>query len=79
MDFVTAERVLSTVVNFAQSQQMGLIIVNHQLELATKFSDQLLYLQDGQLAINQVAKLIDWQQLKQQIRDSEDRSITEWD
>jgi D-methionine transport system ATP-binding protein len=79
LDFATAERVLSTIVDLTRSQQMGLIVVNHQLELAAKFSDRLLYLQAGKIAINQVGKSIDWQQLQQQISESEDRSISEWD
>lgn len=79
LDFTTAERVLSKIVDIARSQQMGLIVVNHQLELAANFSDRLLYLQDGKLAIDQISKLVDWHNLQQQIRESEDRSISEWD
>jgi D-methionine transport system ATP-binding protein len=79
LDVTTADRVLRTIVDIARSQQMGLIIVNHQLELAAKFSDRLLYLQDGQLTIDQMTKSVDWQNIQQQIRESEHRSITEWD
>jgi D-methionine transport system ATP-binding protein len=79
LDFTTAERVLGTIIDMTRSQQMGLIVVNHQLELAAKFSDRLLCLQAGKIAINQVGKSIDWQQLQQQMSESEDRSISEWD
>ncbi len=79
LDFTTADRILRMIVDIARSQQMGLIVVNHQLELAAKFCDRLLYLQDGKLAINQVSKSIDWQNLQHQMRESEDRSISEWD
>jgi D-methionine transport system ATP-binding protein len=79
LDFTTAEQVLGKVVDIARSQQMGLIVVNHQLELAAKFSDRLLYLQSGKITINQASKSIDWQNLQQQMRESEDRSISEWD
>jgi D-methionine transport system ATP-binding protein len=79
LDVTTADRILRTIVDIARSQQMGLIIVNHQLELAAKFSDRLLYLQDGQLNIDQATKSVDWQNIQQQIRESEHRSITEWD
>jgi D-methionine transport system ATP-binding protein len=79
LDVTTADRILRTIVDIARSQQMGLIIVNHQLELAAKFSDRLLYLQDGQLNIDQMTKSVDWQNIQQQIRESEHRSITEWD
>jgi D-methionine transport system ATP-binding protein len=79
LDFTTADQLLSTIFDITRSQQMGLIIVNHQLELAAKFSDRLLYLQDGKLAINQASKSINWHNIQQQIRASEDRSIAEWD
>jgi len=79
LDFTTAERVLNTLNNIARSQQMGTIVVNHQLELASRFSDRLLYLQDGKLLINEVSESVDWQNIQQQIRRSEDRSIAEWE
>ena len=79
LDFTTAERVLSTINNITRSQKIGTIVINHQLELAAKFSDRLLYLQDGKLAIDKVSTSINWQDLQQQIRSSEDRSISEWD
>lgn len=79
LDFTTAERVLNTLNNISQSQQMGTIVVNHQLELASRFSDRLLYLQDGRLLIDKVSESVDWQNIQQQIRTSEDRSIAEWE
>ena len=79
LDFTTAEHILSTINNLTRSHQIGTIVVNHQLELAAKFSDRLLYLQDGKLAIDKATSAIDWQDLQQQIRTSEDRSMSEWD
>jgi D-methionine transport system ATP-binding protein len=79
LDFTTAEQVLTMLTNICRSQQMGMIIVNHQLELSVRFSDRLLYLQDGKLLLDKVSKSVNWQDLQQQIRESEDRSISEWD
>jgi D-methionine transport system ATP-binding protein len=79
LDFTTAERVLTTLINIAQTQKIGMIIVNHQLELAVKFSDRLLYLQEGTLLLDRVSSSVNWQDLQQQLRESEDRSISEWD
>jgi D-methionine transport system ATP-binding protein len=79
LDFTTAEQVLTTLTNIVQTQQIGMIIVNHQLELAAKFSNRLLYLQDGRLLLNQLSRSVNWQDLQQQLRESEDRSISEWD
>ena len=79
LDFTTAERVLTTLNQITRSQQIGTIIVNHQLELAAKFSDRLLYLQDEKLLIDTASTSVNWQDLQQQIRSAEDRSISEWD
>ena len=79
LDFTIAERVLTTLMNIARSQQMGTIVVNHQLELAAKFSNRLLYLQDGRLLLDKVSTSVNWQDIQHQIRESEDRSISEWE
>ena len=79
LDFTTAERVLTTLNQITRSQQIGTIIVNHQLELAAKFSDRLLYLQDEKLLTDTASTSVNWQYLQQQIRSAEDRSVSEWD
>jgi D-methionine transport system ATP-binding protein len=79
LDLDTATRILTTITNLTRSQQIGTIIVNHQLELAAQFSDRLLYLHDGKLAIDRVTSAIDWQELQQQIRAAESQSIAEWE
>jgi D-methionine transport system ATP-binding protein len=79
LDTITAERILATINTICRSQKIGIIVVNHQLELAARFSDRLLYLHDGKLLIDELSTSVDWQNLQQQIRESEDRSISEWD
>jgi D-methionine transport system ATP-binding protein len=79
LDFTTAERILTTITNLARSQPMGVIIVNHQLELAAQLSDRLLYLQDGKLLFDRVSTSVDWQDLQQQIRTAASQSIAEWE
>lgn len=78
-DFITAERVLTTLTNICRSQQLGTIVVNHQLELAARFSDRLLYLQDGKLLLDKVSNSVDWQNIQQQIGAAESQSIAEWE
>jgi D-methionine transport system ATP-binding protein len=79
LDFTTAERVLATITNITRSQQIGTIFVNHQLELAARFSSRLLYLQAGKLLLDEVCASVNWQDLQQQIYESEARSISEWE
>ena len=79
LDITTATRILTTINNFCLLQQIGAIIVNHQLELATRFSDRLLYLQDGKLLFDRVSTSVDWQNIQQQIQVAESQSIAEWE
>jgi D-methionine transport system ATP-binding protein len=79
LDFHTAEKLLKYITELARSQQMGLIMVNHQLELAAQFSDRLLYLQDGKLLLDRASNLVDWSNLHQQISEAEHESIAEWE
>jgi D-methionine transport system ATP-binding protein len=79
LDFITAERVLTTLDRIIKSQQMGIIIVNHQLELAAKLSERLLYLKDGKLLFDRASASINWQDIQQQIRETERQSIAEWE
>lgn len=79
LDASTAARILTTIHTICRSQKVGTIVVNHQLELAAQFSDRLLYLHDGKLSIDKLSTSVDWQNLQQQLRESEARSISEWD
>ncbi len=79
LDTITAERVLTTINTICRSHQIGTIVVNHQLELAARYSDRLLYIHDGKLLIDELSTSVDWQHLQQQTREAEARSISEWD
>jgi D-methionine transport system ATP-binding protein len=79
LDFTTAERVLTLLNTIASDRQIGMIIINHQLELAARFSDRLLYLQDGKLLLDRSSSDLNWQELQQQIHTLERQSIAEWE
>jgi D-methionine transport system ATP-binding protein len=79
LDFVTAERILTAIATITQSQQIGTIVVNHQLELAVQFSDRLLYLRDGKLEFDRLSTSIDLAALAHQIRAAESQSTAEWE
>jgi D-methionine transport system ATP-binding protein len=79
LDFTTAERVLTLLNTIANDRQIGMIIVNHQLELTARFSDRLLYLQAGKLLLDRSSTDVNWQDLQQQIHTSERESIAEWE
>jgi D-methionine transport system ATP-binding protein len=79
LDFTTAERVLTCLNTIAKDGQIGTIVVNHQLELAARFSDRFLYLQAGKLLLDRSSREINWQDLQQQIQAAERQSIAEWE
>jgi D-methionine transport system ATP-binding protein len=79
LDTSTAARVLATIDSICRSRKIGVIVVNHQLELAAQFSDRLLYLHDGKLLIDKISTSVDWQNLQQEIYASEQQAISEWD
>jgi D-methionine transport system ATP-binding protein len=79
LDTITAARVLATIDSICRSRKIGMIVVNHQLELAAQFSDRLLYLHDGKLLIDKISTSVDWQNLQQEIYASEQQAISEWD
>ena len=56
LDLTTAARILKTIDEITRSQQIGTIVINHQLELAAKFSDRLLYLQAGKLLLDKIGR-----------------------
>jgi D-methionine transport system ATP-binding protein len=79
LDFTTAERVLTLLKTITNDRQIGTIVVNHQLELAARFSNRLLYLQDGKLTLDRSSTDLNWQELQQQINTLERQSIAEWE
>jgi D-methionine transport system ATP-binding protein len=78
LDFTTADRLLAAICQFNRSMNIGTIFICHQLELAVKFSDRVLYLQDGKLAFDRPSTSVDWCGLQQQLRELEARTDDEW-
>jgi D-methionine transport system ATP-binding protein len=79
LDFITAERILTTIADLTRSLQIGTICVNHQLEFAVGFSERLLYLQDAKLAFDRPSTSVDRLELQERIRAAESQSNAEWD
>jgi D-methionine transport system ATP-binding protein len=79
LDFTTAARILETITNITKTQQMGLVIVSHQLELAIRFSDRSIYLQDGKILFDRDSRSVNWQDIQQKIHESECQTNDEWE
>lgn len=60
-------------------QQITILMVNHQLELAQQFGNRVLHLQQGRLVQNSPMHQIDWSKLKQSLIDAEAQIAEDWE
>ena len=67
LDLGTANHLLTVLNELNQSQNLTVIIVNHQLELIKDFCDRLLLIEGGTLAEDVSATESNWQRLTQKI------------
>jgi len=59
------------VIELLKIQEMTILMVNHQLDIAEQFSDRVLFLKQGKLTQNLPNRNLDWKKLKQDIIESE--------
>lgn len=74
LDLGTATKVME----FLNKQDLTLLMVNHQLEIAEQCSDRVLYFQEGKLQKDIKPIDLDWQQLKTEIIKTEQKLEEEW-
>lgn len=58
---------------------MTTLMVNHQLEVAETFANQLIYLEQGRLIDSKSAEHVDWAQLKTTLVEAEQQAAAEWE
>jgi len=66
------------VIEFLKTQEMTILMVNHQLDIAEFFSDRVLFLKQGKLTKDIPNLHLDWQKLKQEIIATEKKMEQEW-
>jgi len=66
------------VIEFLKTQEMTILMVNHQLDIAEFFSDRVLFLKQGKLTKDIPNLHLDWQKLKQEIIATEKEMEQEW-
>ncbi|WP_416667609.1 ABC transporter ATP-binding protein [Egbenema bharatensis] len=79
LDAGRGEHLLTVLTNVAQNQEMTILMVNHQLEMAEQFASRVLYLQDGKLILDRPIHQINWVDLKQNLVDAETIAANEWE
>ena len=79
LDIGTATHVLKVLEDLNQSQDLTIIMVNHQLELIKDFCDRLLFFERGKLVEDLIASDTHWQLLQQRLMRSRFTQEQEWD
>ncbi|MDR9403028.1 MAG: ATP-binding cassette domain-containing protein [Halothece sp. Uz-M2-17] len=74
LDLGTATKVIE----FLNRQDLTILMVNHQLDIAEQCSDRVLFFNEGQLTKDIPSSNINWQQLKQEIIETEKEIEREW-
>ncbi len=78
LDAGIASQVIRVFTDLAQKEQITILMVNHQLDMAELFCNRLLYLQDTQLLQDTTAEQINWQQLRERLVQAEAKASQEW-
>lgn len=79
LDAGRAAHVISVLADCAKSNQMTILMVNHQLDLAQQFCTRVLYLQQGRLTRDLTAVEVDWSHLKETLIKAEAETAQDWD
>ena len=78
LDVGMANYLLTVLTDLNQSQNLTIMIVNHQLELIQEFCDRLLLLNQGILEEDVPATELNWQRLRQKILQLQKHQEQEW-
>lgn len=78
LDAGTAERLMEILINLSETQETTILMVNHQLELAQRFGERLIYLQEGKIVQNLAANHIDWNNLRESLIAAQKQAEDEW-
>lgn len=79
LDLGTANHLLTILNDLNQSQELTMIIVNHQLDLIKSFCDRILYLDTGKLEADLPSTEANWQTIQHKIVSLKAQQEREWD
>ena len=78
LDIGTANHLLRVLEELNQSQNLTIIMVNHQLGLIKNFGDRLLYLNAGKLELDIPSTAGNWQKVEQKLIQLKTEQEQEW-
>ena len=78
LDLGAATRILTVIRELVRDQQLSVIMSNHQLDLAQTYCDRILYLEQGQLKLDQSTDQVDWPTLRQTFIQADAQERADW-
>lgn len=75
LDAGSADHLMTVLIDLATDAKVAVLMVNHQLEIAQKFANRVLYLQQGQLIENKMSDRVDWLNLRKNLIQYETQKI----
>lgn len=79
LDAGRADRLMEVLRAIAQEDAIPILMVNHQLELAQRFGDRVLYLKHGRLVMDSLTQQTDWEALQQDLVETEKQEAASWE
>jgi D-methionine transport system ATP-binding protein len=79
LDAGRSDQLLQILNELAETQQMTIVMANHQLDLAQQFCSRVLYLRQGQLELDKASQQMDWTELKEKLMQAEVQETQEWE
>lgn len=78
LDLGAATRILSAIRAEVEARGLAVVMSNHQLDLVESFCDRVLYLEQGQLRLDQPIHQTDWPALRQWLLDADAKEREDW-
>jgi len=79
LDIASATYLLEVLQDLSLSQNLTIIMVNHQLDLIKNFCDRILYINAGHLIQDCLSTSSNWQTIQKQIVQHQKKQQAEWD
>ncbi|MDJ0726234.1 MAG: ATP-binding cassette domain-containing protein [Prochloraceae cyanobacterium] len=78
LDAGRTANLIKILIDLTANNKTSVIMVNHQLEAAIEFAERVLYLEQGRLLKDVLAKDLDWQELRKNLLAAETKLDREW-
>lgn len=78
LDAGRSTQVVKALIDWADTHQTVIVMVNHQLDVAEQFCTRMLHLQQGRLIQDLPSDQVNWAQLRQELIQAETEAAQEW-